>query len=170
MNLWSLDLLEYESLRALLRREVHSPMGRERLDALVPHTDRAELEASLADAEEAIRYVRYGEAPIRFTNLPDPTITLQKLRIEGAILDAPEIYALTNLLAARATCAVPSWTPPVPIRDWPCMRPPSVISRGPWLSSPARSYPMARSLTKRARPWRGCVVTACVSRSPSRIR
>ena len=98
MNLWSLDLLEYESLRALLRREVHSPMGRERLDALVPHTDRAELEASLADAEEAIRYVRYGEAPIRFTNLPDPTVTLQKLRIEGAILDATEIYALINLL------------------------------------------------------------------------
>jgi DNA mismatch repair protein MutS2 len=98
MNLWSLDLLEYESLRALLRREVHSPMGRERLDALAPSTDRAELEAALADAEEAIRYVRYAETPLRFTNLPDPTVTLQKLRIEGALLEATEIYALTSLL------------------------------------------------------------------------
>jgi len=98
MNLWSLDLLEYESLRALLRREVHSPMGRERLDALAPHTDRAELEASLADVEEAIRYVRYGETSVRFTNLADPTVTLQKLRIEGAILEATEIYALASLL------------------------------------------------------------------------
>jgi DNA mismatch repair protein MutS2 len=98
MNLWSLDLLEYEPLRALLRREVHSPMGRERLDALTPITDRAELEASLADAEEAIRYVRYGETILRFTNIPDPTVTLQKLRIEGAILEATEIYALTTLL------------------------------------------------------------------------
>ena len=98
MNLWSLDLLEYESLRALLRREVHSPMGRERLDSLAPHTDRAALEASLADAEEAIRYLRYSEAPLSFTNLPDPTLTLQKLRIEGAVLEAAEIYALTQLL------------------------------------------------------------------------
>ncbi len=98
MNLWSLDLLEYEALRALLRREVHSPMGRERLDALTPHTDRAELEASLADAEEAIRYLRYGETTLRFSQLPDPTVTLQKLRIEGAILEATEIYALASLL------------------------------------------------------------------------
>lgn len=98
MNLWSLDLLEYESLRALLRREVHSPLGRERLDALTPHTDRASLEESLADVEEAIRYVRCGETLVRFTNLPDPTVTLQKLRIEGAILEATEIYALSSLL------------------------------------------------------------------------
>ncbi|MBY0504313.1 MAG: Smr/MutS family protein [Bryobacteraceae bacterium] len=98
MNLWSLDLLEYETLRALLRREVHSPMGRERLDALTPHTDRAALCESLADVEEALRYVRYGETSVRFTNLTDPTVTLQKLRIEGAILEATEIYELASLL------------------------------------------------------------------------
>lgn len=98
MNLWSLDLLEYEALRTLLRREVHSPLGRERLEALTPHTDRAELESSLADAEEAIRYLRYGETTLRFSQLADPTVTLQKLRIEGAILEATEIYALASLL------------------------------------------------------------------------
>ncbi len=98
MNLWSLDLLEYESLRAVLARSIHSPLGRERLEALAPSTDRAELQAALDDVEEAIRYVRYAETPLRFSNLPDPTIILQKLRIEGALLEATEIYALTVLL------------------------------------------------------------------------
>ena len=50
----SSEVLEFESLRTLLGRYVSSPMGHRELAKIQPHSDRAQLEADLAEAGEAI--------------------------------------------------------------------------------------------------------------------
>ncbi len=117
MNAESLELLEYESWRALARRYVGSELGRRMLAGVEPETDRASLEGMHAETEEALALLteaskaqasghqqRDAKAPaqIRFEGLPDPGPAVAKLRIEGAVLEALEIAALTGLLERAA--------------------------------------------------------------------
>ncbi len=112
MQQTSADLLEFEALRALLARYVGSPMGRMRLDAVAPGTDRKAIEAQLAEAGEAIEYLRASSKPqpaqrgsairISFNGLPDFTQTAEKLRIEGATLEPKELFDLISLLDRAA--------------------------------------------------------------------
>ena len=105
---FSADLLEFESLRQLLGRFVHSRLGLDELDQLAPHSDRAALENMLADVTEAIAYLRATLQPqsvsrgaairIRFDSLPDVSTSLPMLRIEGAGLEAKQLLELTRLL------------------------------------------------------------------------
>jgi DNA mismatch repair protein MutS2 len=105
---FSADLLEFESLRELIARFVRSPLGREELEKVAPHCDRAALEEVLADVAEAIDYLRASSGPqtasrgaairIRFDSLPDVAVTLPLLRIEGAALEARQILDLTRLI------------------------------------------------------------------------
>ncbi len=108
MQNFSADLLEFESLRQLLGRFVHSALGRAELLKIEPHSDRAALENKLADAAEAIAYVRASGQPqaaargaairVRFDSIPDVSAGLPMLRIEGAALEAVQILGLTRLL------------------------------------------------------------------------
>jgi DNA mismatch repair protein MutS2 len=105
---FSVDLLEFESLRQLVGRFVRSQLGRHELDRLTPGSDRALLENALADAAEAVAYLRATEGSqpaargaairIRFDSIPDIATTLPMLRIEGAGLEAVQILDLTRLL------------------------------------------------------------------------
>ena len=54
MNPESLELLEYERLRALVGRYVGSEAGRRELGRVEPSMDRAALETGLAEAAEAM--------------------------------------------------------------------------------------------------------------------
>ena len=54
----SAETLEFRSLIALVGRYVASPQGKAELEAIAPHTDRARLEEDLAEAGEAIDYLR----------------------------------------------------------------------------------------------------------------
>lgn len=63
MQNFSADLLEFESLRQLLARFVHSTLGAAELDKLEPHTDRSDLEAALADVAEAVAYLGASRQP-----------------------------------------------------------------------------------------------------------
>jgi DNA mismatch repair protein MutS2 len=109
MKTTSADLLEFGALQELLRRYVESNLGRQHLARLAPTSDRAEADSRLADAAEAIAYVQAAAQPqmptrgaavrIRFDSLADPSRALHKLGIEGACLEAKEIYELTHLLA-----------------------------------------------------------------------
>ncbi len=104
----SADLLEFEELKRLLGRYVASPMGRAAVDEIHPRPDRTALEEELAEAGEAIEYLRAASRPqpaargsavrLRFDSLPDPAAALGKLRIEGATLEATEIRDLTELM------------------------------------------------------------------------
>jgi len=105
-------VLEFESLRQLLGRFVSSPLGRRELDKLSPHTDAGLLGADLAEAGEAIEYLRLASgtqragtgAAIRidFSGLPDVEPSVQKLRIEGASLEPREIFDVFAFLDRAA--------------------------------------------------------------------
>ncbi|MGB7922982.1 MAG: hypothetical protein WCF57_07035, partial [Pyrinomonadaceae bacterium] len=101
----SFTTLEYDGLRALVRRGAQTPMGRARLDALVPLDDLESLRRSLAGLSESIALRERGGA-WSFSELADPSDALSRLRIEGARLEPLAILELARLseqaLAARA--------------------------------------------------------------------
>jgi DNA mismatch repair protein MutS2 len=106
----SSETLEYEALRTLLGRYISSPLGRAELHKIAPTTDRPRLEDTLAEAKEAIDYYRNAGAPksntramgnpirLDFGGLPEINTTIQKLRIQGAGLEAQELFDIISLL------------------------------------------------------------------------
>ncbi|MCU1276120.1 MAG: Smr protein/MutS2, partial [Bryobacterales bacterium] len=112
MRLTSADVLEFESLRELLRRYIASPLGSAELQKVQPHTNREQLEGELADAEEATQYLRAASKPqpaargaairINFSSITDLTATVHKLRIEGAALEPKEISDVLAFLDRAA--------------------------------------------------------------------
>lgn len=113
MNTESLELLEYESLRALIRRHVGSEAGRRRLDQVTPHADRAALEADHEETAEALAFLTEAQTPsprgglavtttLRFDNLPDVDAAVRRLRIQGSVLEALEITGIATLLERAA--------------------------------------------------------------------
>lgn len=100
--------LEFEDLRALLGRYVRSPMGQRELQGVAPLSDRAAIDNALADAAEAIEYARVASHPQpagrgaairpRFDVGSDPGPLVARLRIQGATLEATEIFELARLL------------------------------------------------------------------------
>src|SRR5579862_679357 len=118
----SADLLEFEALRQLLARYVSSALGRAELSLVEPTSDRTHIESTLADTAEALEFVRTADSPQtpqrgaaicpRFDSIPDPGPAVTLLRIEGAGLEARQIYELTHLLdqaaEIRALLAAPA--------------------------------------------------------------
>jgi DNA mismatch repair protein MutS2 len=106
------ELLEFETLKALLGRYVSSPLGQAELEHVEPAADRERAERLLAEASEAKDYLEAVARPqpasrgaavrLRFGELADTTESIHKLRIEGAALEPKEIFELTALLD-RAT-------------------------------------------------------------------
>jgi len=100
--------LEFESLRALLSRYVRSPLGRTELARVTPMGDRDAIENALADTTESVEYLRTSSNPQtagrgaairpRFDLAVDPAPFVGRLRIEGATLEAEEIFELARLL------------------------------------------------------------------------
>jgi len=96
------DVLEFEGLRKLLGRYVGSPLGRRELEKVAPHADGERLGAELAEAGEAIEYLRLAAIRIDFGGLPDVEEAVHKLRIEGAALEPKEIFEVFTLLEGAA--------------------------------------------------------------------
>src|SRR5207244_1919862 len=81
----SAAVLEFEPFRKLLGRYVSSPMGKRELEKLQPQTDFALLTDDLAEAGEAIEYLRLATRPqpaargaairIDFNGLPDGSVS-----------------------------------------------------------------------------------------------
>jgi DNA mismatch repair protein MutS2 len=106
------SVLEFEELRALLRRYLRSPIGRAELERLTPVSDRAAIQAALDDTAEAIEYLRAASHPQsaargaaigpRFGLDADPAELLWRLRIEGVVLEPLEVYEFARLLDLAA--------------------------------------------------------------------
>ncbi len=106
------SVLEFGALRALLERYVRSALGRAELAQISPVADRAAIEAELADTAEAIAYLSAALQPqpahrgaairVRFDDIADPGTSVASLRIEGATLEAHEIFELARLLDLAA--------------------------------------------------------------------
>ncbi|MBL8294979.1 MAG: Smr/MutS family protein [Bryobacterales bacterium] len=112
MNFTSAGLLEFDALKALLGRFVSSPGGHAELDCIEPSSERAVVEETLAETEEAIAYhtaslqtqttSRGAAIRLRFDQLPDVQEHVAKLQIGGVPLEGMEIRELLALLD-RAT-------------------------------------------------------------------
>jgi DNA mismatch repair protein MutS2 len=106
------NVLEFEALRALIGRYARSELGRAQVEKLAPAADRAVIESALADAAEGIDYLRAAAQPqaasrgaairIRFGEIGELGSSIARLRIEGATLEAQEIFELGRLLDLAA--------------------------------------------------------------------
>ncbi len=104
----SLDLLEFDALRQLVGRYVASPLGRAELASFAPLDDRSVAESALAEVAEARAYLEAAAKPqpaargaavrFRFGDLPDISEASRRLRIEGAPLEAKQIFEMASLL------------------------------------------------------------------------
>ncbi|HTA47145.1 MAG TPA: endonuclease MutS2 [Bryobacteraceae bacterium] len=103
--------LEWEQVRNLVSRYIGSPLGAAELAKVEPSIDRERVEHDLAEAGEAIQYLRASARPqggairINLNGLPDITVAIQKLHIEGAALEPREIFDLIAFLDRAADAA-----------------------------------------------------------------
>ncbi|HZH32874.1 MAG TPA: Smr/MutS family protein [Pyrinomonadaceae bacterium] len=106
MNEQAFGVLEYDGLRALVRRGAQTPMGRARADKLAPLAGAEEVRRALDAVAECVELRRRGGA-WSFSELADPAESIARLRIEGATLDALPLLELARLCdqvgAARAS-------------------------------------------------------------------
>jgi DNA mismatch repair protein MutS2 len=99
-------ILEYDDLRALIRRGAQTPMGQARAMSLKPLPGIEELEKALQSVAECVHLKRRGAA-WRFSELGDPGEKLALLRVEGAIFEAVAMLEVKSLcdqaMSARAS-------------------------------------------------------------------
>jgi DNA mismatch repair protein MutS2 len=110
---FSREVLEFPAVLELLRGYLSGPLSAPCLDSVEPHTRLDLIRRQLEEAKEAREYLRGSPRP-SLGSLRDPRPLLEKLRIEGAALEALEIFALTGLARAAleihrlfAKCSLP---------------------------------------------------------------
>jgi DNA mismatch repair protein MutS2 len=86
----SARVLEFDSLRELLRGYASSPLGQRKIAALAPSTDRDWIESQQQLATE-IREFRRAGGRFDFSALIEIGPLVQKARIDGAVLETTEI-------------------------------------------------------------------------------
>jgi DNA mismatch repair protein MutS2 len=101
MNRQAFDTLEFNPLRALVRRGAQTAMGRARLDALEPSDDLLHLQHALRAVAESIELRQHGSR-LSFDGIADATDSISRLKIEGAALEPLALLDLARL-CERAT-------------------------------------------------------------------
>jgi len=96
---FSQEVLEFPAVLELLRGYLSGALSAPILDEVEPHTRLEVIRRELEQAKEAREYLRESARP-GLGSLRDPRPLLEKLRIEGAALEALEILALTELARA----------------------------------------------------------------------
>lgn len=106
MNEQAFQILEFDKLRELIRREVQTPLGRERVALLEPIAELRDLQDQLRAAAECVQLRKRG-VRWSFADLTDPTEAIARLRVAGTALDPATILDLSRLasqaLSARAS-------------------------------------------------------------------
>ena len=116
MHEQAFEILEYNELRALIRRGAQTPMGEARVSDLKPLKNIQTLQRELQAVAETV-YLRNRGGTWSFTNLGDPAEKLALLRVENAILEPPAMLELRSLcdqaMSARASILAERDTSPV---------------------------------------------------------
>ncbi len=116
MNDQSFHILEFDQLRALVRRGAQTPMGRARVDALVPLDELNELQKALAAAAGCVQLRKRG-ATSSFSELKEPAEAIARLRVEGTSLEPVTMLELARLceqaMSARSAIMVEREASPV---------------------------------------------------------
>ncbi len=96
MNDQAFKILEFYSLRALVRRYAQTEPGRTRIDALAPIDDYARLTRELRAVGEMIELRQRG-ARLSFEGIADPTESIARLKIAGTALEPLAMLDLARL-------------------------------------------------------------------------
>jgi len=96
---FSREVLEFPAVLELLRCYLSGPLSAPLVDSVEPHTRLDLIRRQLEEVKEAREYLRESPRP-SLASLRDPRPLLEKLRVEGASLEALEIFALTGLARA----------------------------------------------------------------------
>lgn len=99
MNTQAFGILEFSSLRALVRRGAQTDMARARIDALEPFENVEALHSALREVSEAMELRQRG-ARISFEGVADPAESVARLQIEGAALEPLAMLDLVRLCTA----------------------------------------------------------------------
>ncbi len=86
----SARVLEFDSLRDLLRGYASSPLGEEKINSLAPSTEQDWIKTQHQLTSEIREFRRVG-GRFEFTSLQDISTSLAKSRITGAVLEIEEI-------------------------------------------------------------------------------
>ena len=90
------DTLEFDSLRALVRRGAQTAMGQGRIEALAPFGDPGQLQRALSAVGENIT-LRHSGIRFSFDGIADTTGSISRLKIEGAALEPLALLDLARL-------------------------------------------------------------------------
>lgn len=98
MDLHSLELLEYETFKLLLKDYAQTPLGRSALLSLSPSTEQEVIERELEVVDECIQFQReVGRLSIPLDE--DPSATLKRLAVANLCLDGKELLQIQRLLS-----------------------------------------------------------------------
>jgi DNA mismatch repair protein MutS2 len=113
----SARVLEFESLRDLLRGYASSPLGAGRILALVPSVDRAWIEQQQQLTTEIREFRRVG-GRFEFAGLLDVAKLIEKARITGAALETTEIRDVILVVDRAAEWREVALSPPAAMKEW----------------------------------------------------
>ncbi len=92
-------MLEFPAVLALLHGYLSGPISEPLLEQVEPHTQLEKIRRDLELAGEAREYLRESSRP-SLAGVCEPSALLEKLRVEGLALTAPEILALVEVARA----------------------------------------------------------------------
>jgi DNA mismatch repair protein MutS2 len=114
----SARVLEFESLRLLLRGYASSPLGHDRISALSPSSDGKWI-ANQQRLTEQIREFRRAGGRFDFSGLLQITTLIEKSRIEGAALETTEIRGIVLVVDRAAEWREIALNPPTAMKgEW----------------------------------------------------
>src|SRR4051794_37884864 len=117
----SARVLEFESLRDIIRGYASSALGKQRIAQLAPSGDREWIERQHQLTSEIREYLRTG-ARFDFSELVDPGELLDKSRIHGAALETTEIRQVLVVAERASEWREITLHPPVEMRtEWPAV-------------------------------------------------
>jgi DNA mismatch repair protein MutS2 len=114
----SARVLEFDTLRQLLRGYASSPLGQERIAALAPSTDRPWIESQQELTSEIREFRRIG-GRFDFSGLTEVGLLVEKSRIAGAALETTEIRDVILVVDRAAEWREIALHPPANMKsDW----------------------------------------------------
>jgi DNA mismatch repair protein MutS2 len=113
----SARVLEFESLRDLLRGYTSSPLGGGRIAALAPSHDRSWIEQQQQLTTEIREFRRVG-GRFEFSGLLEAAELLDKARISGAALETTEIRDVVLVVDRAAEWREIVQSPPAAMKEW----------------------------------------------------
>jgi DNA mismatch repair protein MutS2 len=114
----SARVLEFESLRDLLRGYASSPLGQGRIAALSPSVERSWIENQHRLTTEIREFRRVG-GRFEFSGLIDISTTVEKARIQGAVLETTEIRDVVLVVDRAAEWREIALSPPAAMKvEW----------------------------------------------------